>query len=767
MKQYGFIYSNFKDMESFIHSKNISQCNNILIQVFTSVIRVEFISNIIEEITSLIPQAEIIGTTTAGEIYKGRAVNNKTVISLTIFEEIQIKAKLLSDNDEYNLGLDVAKELIKENTKVIIMFSNGLRTNGSDILKGIESINNNVIVCGGQAGDNGYLKETFVFTKEGITKDGIAAASLTGKNLNITTELNFSWSPIGKEMTITKASDNRIFTIDNFKAVDIYRKYLGDEVAKELPMSATEFPLIIKKNGIDVARVPSACYDDGSLSFLGNIKSGDKVQFGYGNINTIKEKALKIANRLIDNKNIEAIFVYECFSRKALMQDNISIETCILNNISPTFGFFTYGEFFTFKHSKELLNIAMTILGLSEGKQDFHKNEIVLTKNQSQSQNFFEGKELSIIRAFTNLVSEVTKELQESNEMLAKQKIKIEKMNNVTKSIMEINSKMLTSCDTDSIFQMMLDKALDIIPKGKIGSILVMKDDKLYYKATKGYVSNEITKFTHDVKDLFYIYKDTMYNTENLFNPIILGDLEKNLFALKDTYNIWSKLVVGVPYELLACGIGIDGRIVGFIDIFNKDKEDSFDEEDKKLLKYLCYDIAIAFKNAELLENIIYMSRYDNLTGIYNRHYFEKLLDETSNKAKASKESFVICALDLNNFKEINDTFGHDAGDKVLIQFAKIFRREISKNDVFGRVGGDEFSVIFINKDMNQVKTIIDKIYMAFENNILNFGEEKRKINFAYGLSQFSDDSGDVYELLKIADKRMYDEKRRMKELKK
>ena len=125
------------------------------------------------------------------------------------------------------------------------------------------------------------------------------------------------------------------------------------------------------------------------------------------------------------------------------------------------------------------------------------KNEITLIEDQSLPKNFFEGKELGIIKVLTNLVNQVTKELQQANKILEDQKCTIEQMDNVKKSIMEINTQILTSCEIDSLFQLILEKALDLIPKGKFGSILFMEDNALCYKATMGYSLDKIKEITY------------------------------------------------------------------------------------------------------------------------------------------------------------------------------------------------------------------------------------------------------------------------------
>lgn len=760
MRQYEFVYNNFEEMQSFIHSNNIDMSHNVLIQVFTGIVEIEFIEKVIGEILSVLPQAEIAGATTAGEMFEASVLTNTTIISFTIFEETKIKSVLLnSNNDEYELGTNIVEELVEEDTKVIILFSDGLLTDSRIIIETIQSANNNVIVCGGKAGDNGHFKETFVFSKTGITQSGVVAVSLAGKELHVTTDFSFGLSTIGKPMDVTKASNNKIHTIDNIKTVDIYKKYLGEQVAKELPMSGSEFPLVVTKDGIEMAKVAYDCNADGSLSFLSNIDTNDKVHFGYVNINMILDQSLAIADRL-KKANVEVLFVYSCCIRSSLIQDKVDLEIKPLNNIAPTFGFFTYGEFFTINKSNRLLNATMTVLGISEGNHVFSNNKKpILIKKEGLSGGFFEEKNLGVVKAFTNLVNQSTKELQLANKVLEEQKYKTEQMNNITKFILKMNREMVSPGGIDSCLQSILDKIFAIIPNGKAGSILLLKNGRLYYSATKGYISDKI-------KDITYKFEDTYYYTgncaEELFNPVVVKNLEKRLFDKSYAYNLWRDMIGETPWEMLTCAIGIEGQVQGFMNIFNTNQGKSFTEEDKSMVKYLCYDIAIAIKNFELLQNILHMSRYDSLTGLYNRSYFT----QTLNNAKLSEKNFVVCMIDLNNLKAINDSYGHDAGDEILVKFADTFKMEMGKNDVLGRIGGDEFAGIFFHKNKNQVMEIINKVCMVFKNNLLYFNGNKEEISFAYGLSEFLNDSEDVSELLKIADRRMYDKKREMKKSK-
>lgn len=757
MKQYGVKYNNFEELQSFIHNKKIAKYDNIFVQVFTGTLERDFIQNVVNEILCILPQAEIIGTTTGGEILKKKSYDYSTIISITVFEKSKIKSRLLNcNNDEYELGKNIVQELVEKNTKVLILFVGGLLVKCNNILKGIQDANSNVIVCGGRAGDNGELKETIVFTKHGVSGNSIAVVSLSGEQLNVQTEQSLGWSPIGKEMTATKVINNRVYTIDNIRAIDIYKKYLGEGVVKDIPMSTIPFPLISVEDGIEIGKVPYSLNNDGSLSFYSNFEVNDKVRFGYGNINMIIDNSIEISNKLL-GKNVQALFIYSCFIRKTFMQKKIDFNLSNLNNIAPTAGFFTYGEFFTINNSNKLLNVSMTILGLSEGKANYiDKTE----KSICRSKEFTKEKEHGVIEAFTKLVDESTKELEETNDRLEEQKRRISRMNTITKSVLQINSEMISSGEFEQFIEVLLHKILNVINKGKIGNILLVEDNKLYYKAGSGYDFEKIKKITYDLDSAYLFNK---INKNGLFNPRIIEKIDENSFLEPDKYDYWRSIFKNEPGQVLCCFIGIDGEVAGLITLINTEDEKDFDEEDKNMLKYICYDIAIALKNFRLLENILYMSRYDSLTGACNRSYFREMFIKNINESKINNSPLIVALIDLNDFKIINDTYGHDKGDEMLKTFAKVFNMGIDEVDVLGRIGGDEFTVLFINKSKEEVINLIDNISDILNNYDLKFDDKVNNIKFAYGLAEFLTDSEDIEELMKIADKRMYEKKINMK----
>jgi diguanylate cyclase (GGDEF)-like protein len=147
----------------------------------------------------------------------------------------------------------------------------------------------------------------------------------------------------------------------------------------------------------------------------------------------------------------------------------------------------------------------------------------------------------------------------------------------------------------------------------------------------------------------------------------------------------------------------------------------------------------------------------DVLTGLYNREVLKKI---ESNRRISSKKT-IIYMIDVNKFKQINDTYGHDKGDKVLKDVAKLLLDTVRKTDYVVRFGGDEFIIIADFDDPINAPVIINKI----ENNLKNYNRlRKFKISLSIGYEVLKPNSNgeyDIYKQLKKADQKMYKEKRK------
>jgi len=313
----------------------------------------------------------------------------------------------------------LAKELVTDETKLLILFTDGSTTNGEEFLKGIESFDNKVMICGGMAGDNANFTQTYIASGNKIFNDGAVAVALDSKILKIHNDYSFNWSPIGVEHTIDEIQDNRVIKISGMRPLDFYEKYLGEYVAKSLPATGIEFPLIVERNGIQMARAVIAKHNDGTLSFAGNLTQGDRVKLGFGNVEMIMNNTFKYIFKTCNKKNTESFFIYSCMARRRYMPDIINLEIEPFAKISTTTGFFTYGEFFHNKGHNELLNQTLTVVALSESS-----NNTTVTNNHTNiKQTNTMSDHSRSIQALTHLIQKSSIDYKKQSHKLEVEKI--------------------------------------------------------------------------------------------------------------------------------------------------------------------------------------------------------------------------------------------------------------------------------------------------------------------------------------------------------
>ncbi|RJQ13405.1 MAG: diguanylate cyclase [Nitrospiraceae bacterium] len=159
----------------------------------------------------------------------------------------------------------------------------------------------------------------------------------------------------------------------------------------------------------------------------------------------------------------------------------------------------------------------------------------------------------------------------------------------------------------------------------------------------------------------------------------------------------------------------------------------------------------------ESLRKLEKMAIRDGLTGLYNHRHFKELLKNEYKKAKRHIQPLSCIMLDLDHFKNVNDTHGHQFGDQVLVKSAEILRRLVRDTDSVARYGGEEFFIVLPNTQIEGAFILAERIRAAFENNIFRKGDVSAVVTVSSGISSTSDNNvtGD-HDLIENADKALY-----------
>jgi diguanylate cyclase len=195
----------------------------------------------------------------------------------------------------------------------------------------------------------------------------------------------------------------------------------------------------------------------------------------------------------------------------------------------------------------------------------------------------------------------------------------------------------------------------------------------------------------------------------------------------------------------------------------HSERPDAFTQADLEMLTVVARYVTGACEVAQLHEQLKALAATDSLTGLANRRCFLSRLEEEIVRARRTGRSISVVLLDLDGFKEINDTYGHAKGDEALVRVAEHLARGVRAADLVARFGGDEFVLMMPETEVARVEEILSRAEIpAMPRPEPSGSTGGTKMGFSWGAAAYPQDGDSTERLLQVADRRLYEMKRRL-----
>lgn len=165
----------------------------------------------------------------------------------------------------------------------------------------------------------------------------------------------------------------------------------------------------------------------------------------------------------------------------------------------------------------------------------------------------------------------------------------------------------------------------------------------------------------------------------------------------------------------------------------------------------------------EAQEKIRILSETDDLTGLYNMRAFQQMHDREHQKAERYNREYSVLIVDIDRLKLVNDTYGHEAGNQVIIEVANIISRVVRTTDVAARFGGDEFIVMLTESSASEAADVALRVRNSIGKMTMSIGKKMIRTSASIGLASYPNEAVDMRELRTLADRRMYEDKQSRK----
>ncbi len=336
--------------------------------------------------------------------------------------------------------------------------------------------------------------------------------------------------------------------------------------------------------------------------------------------------------------------------------------------------------------------------------------------------------------------------------------------------------------DFNDTIDIILENASKVVPHDSANISLITKGKVHFIRARSNVGMEEanqtIEQITFDLKTTYNMRQ--MYETKE---PILVTDTHEYPQWVKDPETDWIRSYLGVP-------IIIQNKVVGFLSL-NSVTPNFFTPKHTRSLQAFSLQAAIAIENARLyqksqkeiderrkaqtrlrrankrlenqlakIENLQAQLREqairDGLTGLYNRRYLEETIQREVARARRENISVSVIMLDIDHFKNVNDTYGHEAGDKVLQSVANILLADSRRADAACRYGGEEFCVIFPGAPLSIAQQRAEEWREVIAKMTVTFKSQRLKVTVSMGVACYPEHGQDPLEIIGAADRALY-----------
>lgn len=359
--------------------------------------------------------------------------------------------------------------------------------------------------------------------------------------------------------------------------------------------------------------------------------------------------------------------------------------------------------------------------------------------------NFIKNEENKITGAI-QVIRNITKRIQEQLELkesYAKLNVgmrELQDKNDQITLLVEMSDIMLACSSQDELSHVMTKYCQRLLNFGS-GYLYVMHPSKNYLEMTTTWGKPNKQDITFSPEQCWAIRLGRIHHVNHSQNGLICDHIKPSKLNSLTSYCV----------PLMA-----QNDIYGLL-YLEMDIQRVLNDNQKLLMSAFSELTALALANVRLRENLRFQSIRDPLTGLYNRRYLEDFLVKQINQSERANVPLSVLMLDLDHFKKINDTYGHDAGDAVLKELGKVLIGDIRVGDTAARYGGEEFIVVFYNSDLETVKQRAEKIRHSVSMLQIKYGaQDVGPITISIGISGYPMHGQTPAELIESADRALY-----------